>query len=363
MSPVFLENQLDFFGGGERYAYRVARALLAQCDVTFVTFGPRQTETMVDGVRCVSVRASGADPENPVPSLGFFLRERFDVVHVYQFRSTVTSMLAILARLQRRPLVVSDVGGGGRSLMFRLRLYQLIRRFILISEFSRAILPPSVRARSAVVKGGIDLDQFGFDPRARKQQVLQVGRIMPHKGFNYLIEAAGSDIPVVIAGRVKDQDYFNHLKRLSEGKQVTFVLDPDDHAVVELYRSSAVTVAASVYRDAWGKTWPMSELLGLTLLESMAVGTPVVCTDVGGMPEYVVDGSTGFVVPPNEPSLMRTRVEELLRDPGLATTMGRAGHAHVQQYSWESVATRIAQEYGLVLRREKSDRVRTTTTP
>ena len=172
---------------------------------------------------------------------------------------------------------------------------------------------------------------------------------MPHKGINYLIEAAGSDIPVVVAGRVKDPAYFAYLRELSRGCDVTFLTDADDEEILELYRTSAVTVGASVYRDLWGGTWPMSELLGLTMLESMAVGTPVVCTRVGGMPEYVVDGKVGFVIEPNDSQALRMKILQLMSDEPLATKMGNAGSAHVQQFSWQAVADGVSAEYSRLL--------------
>jgi glycosyltransferase involved in cell wall biosynthesis len=343
--PTYFPDELDFIGGGDRYAYRVAQALRSQHDVTLVTFGPRQAESEAESMRHIVVRARGSDHENPIPNLGFFARTRFDVIHVYQFRCAATSLLAILGRLRRIPIVVSDVGGGGRSLMLRLQLYRFIRRFICISDFSRRILPEAVWSRAVAVKGGIDLGRFQYDPRPRQRRVLQVGRIMPHKGTNYLIEAAADDIPVVVAGRVKDPRYFQYLQKLSRGKQVAFRTDASDDEILELYRTSAVTVGPSVYRDVWGGAWPMSELLGLTMLESMAVGTPVVCTNVGGMPEYVVDGKVGYVVPPNDAPALRARILELLSDEGRAKQMGRLGCEHVKQFSWSSVAERISAEY------------------
>jgi glycosyltransferase involved in cell wall biosynthesis len=149
----------------------------------------------------------------------------------------------------------------------------------------------------------------------------------------------------VIAGRAADQDYYQRLRQQAEGTRVSFVLDPSDAEVQALYATSAATVSASVYRDVDGVSWPNSELLGLTLLESMAVGTPVVCTDVGGMPEYVQDGTTGFVVPPGDSSALRGALQRLLDEPPLAMRLGRAGHAHVQQYSWRSVAAKYIDEY------------------
>jgi len=348
--PAYFPGELDYVGGGDRYAYRVADALRSHCEVTFVTFGPRLVERSIDGLRHVVVPALGRNPDNPVPSPGFFLRERFDVIHVYQLRSTVTSMLAILAHARRTPLVVTDVGGGGRSLMYRLQLHRYVRRFVLISDFSRQLLPESTWNRAAVVKGGIDLARFPHHPGPRRRQVVQVGRIMPHKGINFLIDAAGSDIPVVVAGRVVDQAYYQLLVEMSKEKQVTFITDADDTRVRELYENSAVTVAASVYQDLWGRPWPNSELLGLTLLESMATGTPVVCTAVGGMPEYVVDGTTGCIVPPGDPAALRGAILKLLDDPALAAEMGLAGNRHVQQFAWANVAAGVAAQYALLTR-------------
>jgi glycosyltransferase involved in cell wall biosynthesis len=354
--PTYFDGELDFVGGGDRYAYKLARALVPHGQVTLVTFGPHHAERELDGMRHVIVSAHGGDHENPVPRIGFFMRERFDIVHVFQLRSAVTSALALITRLKRTPLVVTDVGGGGRSLMYRMRLYRFVERFILISDFSRRILPPSVWARSTVVKGGIDLKRFPFSGEKRKRQVLQVGRIMPHKGINYLIEAAAADIPVVIVGRIMDQRYFRQLQGQSRGKQVTFVTDATDDQILDLYQTSSVTVGASVYRDLWGGDWPNSELLGLTMLESMAVGTPVVCTSVGAMPEYVVDGVTGFIVPPNDSASLRDCLLRLLSDKSLASSVGHQGHEHVQKYSWDRVAQSVFDEYEQLLSGSRANR-------
>ncbi|TMF60370.1 MAG: glycosyltransferase family 1 protein, partial [Chloroflexi bacterium] len=85
--------------------------------------------------------------------------------------------------------------------------------------------------------------------------------------------------------------------------------------------------------------------LGLTLLESMAVGTPVVCTAVGGMPEYVHDGVSGFIVPPNDPATLRDRLRRLLEDPVLDRRMGEAGCRQVQAFGWPAVADAVFAQY------------------
>ncbi len=343
--PSRWEGNISLMGGGDRYVCTLAAAMAAHVDVTLVTFGPRIAEGTLFGVRHLVLPGMGTNPDNPIPTPALGRLASFDLVHAYQFRSLVTSILAGLLRMAGTPLIVTDLGGGGRSLMNPARLYRLIPGFAALSAFSKSLLPVSVHQRCVVVKGGIELERFQFDAAARGRGVLQVGRIMPHKGMNYLVEAAGTDLDVTIAGRVIDRNYFRFLQEQAAGRRVRFVIDPTDDEVTELYRKAAVTVVASVYRDVFGVQHPTSELLGLPLLESMAVGTPVVCTRVGGMPEYMLDGKTGFIVTPNDPSTLRDRVLRLLDHPALAAEMGRAGHRHVQQYGWTQVAERTLAAY------------------
>ena len=173
--------------------------------------------------------------------------------------------------------------------------------------------------------------------------------MMPHKGQNYLIEAAGHDIPVVLAGKIVNAGYYRDLERMALGKPVRFLIDGGDDEILAEYRRSAITVQASVYHDLYGGYWPTSELLGLPLLESMSVGTPVICTNVGGMPEFVRDGATGFVIPPNDPAALRARLLQILDDPAGAARLGAAGHEHVEQFSWDSVARQVSAEYARLL--------------
>jgi glycosyltransferase involved in cell wall biosynthesis len=349
--PVFGARGVNLLGGGERYALNLARNLTEHCAVTLVTFGPRYSMETLDGMEHVTLPSVGGPIDNPLPRTAFTWLRRFDIVHAHQLRTAVTSTLAVACRLIRRPLIVTDLGGGGRSLMYQLRLYRLIPRFLMISRFSLGLLPPSARPRATAVLGGVDLERYPYSEAPRRRQAVLVGRIMPHKGMNYLIDVADADTPVVIAGRIGDQAYYERLRGMSEGRPVTFALNPSDDQVRELYATSAVTVSASVYRDLDGGLWPNSELLGLTLLESMAMGTPVVCTAVGGMPEYVVDGKTGFIVQPNDTAAIKQAIGRILDDPQLARSLGRAGNEHVQQYSWQSLAARVYHEYELLLGR------------
>jgi glycosyltransferase involved in cell wall biosynthesis len=348
--PSFFGDELAFMGGGDRYVYQLASALRPYCDVTFFTFGSRYREESLDGLNHVVLPTlRRANVDNVFPASLDFLSRRYDIVHCHQLRTFVTNIATIFRRAVGKPLIVTDEGGGGRSASFRWRLYKFIPAYICISEFSRRLLPADAQGRAAVVKGGLDPTRFPYDARPRSRQVVQVGRIMPHKGIDVLIEAAGTDIPVVVAGKIVNQTYYADLQRMARGKQIRFLIDAPDDAILAVYQRSSVTVTASVYRDMYGGYWPTSELLGLTLLESQSVGTPVVSTAVGGMPEYVRDGVTGFVIPPSDPLALRARLEALLNNPALVATMGSAGHAYAAQYSWDAVARQVSAVYARLL--------------
>jgi glycosyltransferase involved in cell wall biosynthesis len=88
------------------------------------------------------------------------------------------------------------------------------------------------------------------------------------------------------------------------------------------------------------------ELLGQTLLEGMACGTPVICTDVASMPEVVIDGVTGFVVPPNNPSALAEKLVWLTEHPSEARRLGEAARKHVlEKFTWPRVVKRCLEIY------------------
>jgi glycosyltransferase involved in cell wall biosynthesis len=91
---------------------------------------------------------------------------------------------------------------------------------------------------------------------------------------------------------------------------------------------------------------PVSELLGLTALEAMASGTPVVASRIGGLAEVVVDGETGFLVAPGDLAALHDRLALLLSDPGLAARLGaNARDLVVERFTWRACAERCLAAY------------------
>ncbi|MFL5779259.1 MAG: glycosyltransferase [Chloroflexota bacterium] len=220
--------------------------------------------------------------------------------------------------------------------------------------------------RVAVVPCGFDPEEFrpmsrplarlelDLDPSERI--LLQLGRIVPRKGIDNVIEALARlerdhDMParlLVVGGpdREPDVDGTPELARLAgvaeaEGvrERVTFVGRRDREELATYYNAADIFLST-----------PWYEPFGITPLEAMACGTPVVGSNVGGIKFSVRDGETGYLVPPRDPDALAERMAHLYRNPKLLAHLGRQGIRRVHDlFTWERVAGSVAELYEEVL--------------
>ncbi|MGH7773363.1 MAG: glycosyltransferase family 4 protein, partial [Candidatus Binatia bacterium] len=245
-----------------------------------------------------------------------------------------------------------DLGGGGEyALSYHLPLLRQANAFLLLSEYSRRLwerAPLESRPESLkVIYGGVDTEKFSPGNGKKSKTVLFVGRLLPHKGIDYLIDAIEGKLSLNVVGRIYHEGYFELLEAKAKGKDVKFHTELDDGELVQKYREALVTVLPSVYGNCYGDYTVVPELLGLVALESMACGTPVILTDVGSLSEIVEDGATGFLVPPNNPSAIREKIDYLHANPNVAAKMGERGREMVlKRFTWDVVADRCLRSYG-----------------
>lgn len=187
-----------------------------------------------------------------------------------------------------------------------------------LAEDARALGAREVR----VIPSGVDLPaEVGAE--ADPPEVLYAGRLSPEKGVLELVEAADG-LNLVVAG----DGPLRHRVPGARG----FV--PHD-ALEQLYRRAAVVVCPS-----------RREGFGVACLEAMAHGRPVVATSVGGLRDLVVDGETGFLIPPRDPAALRSALDRLLSDPELRRRLGSAGRERAKvQFGWDAVTDATLAAY------------------
>jgi alpha-maltose-1-phosphate synthase len=341
-------------GGGERYPLELCRALAHHVSCRFITFGPqamRMRENGLETIQLATMAHLKRHPAHPLaPGLLKTLRGA-DVIHTHQTRSAPSRISALIAHATRTPVVTTDhgLGGGGWGGM----LPRLFDGFLSVSQSSLDVIRAPA-SKSRVIYGGVDPERF-CPTTEQRRGVLFVGRITPHKGIDRLIRALPHSVPLTIAGtsghdwREPERSYPNLLRQLATD-DVTFLEAVSENALPELYRRAQVFVLPSVHRTVYGRTVEISELLGLSVLEAMASGTPVIASRLGGLSEVVRDGETGYLVTPGDVEELRDRMGELIGDPRLAHRMGDAGRDLVRErFTWEHCAQRCLAAYADLL--------------
>lgn len=196
----------------------------------------------------------------------------------------------------------------------------------------------------------------GSGSRPRKYRILIVGRLVPRKGVDLVIqslpllaEAGFDDVELLIVGGSGDALALDEdpevqrlraiARELGVADQVTMLGQVPRGAMPGIFRSADVVACT-----------PWYEPFGIVPLEAMACGVPVVAAAVGGLRETVVDHRTGLHVPPRDPEAIAAAVQELLADPVLRAEMGRAGMRRARsRYSWDRVAADTEKAYRSVL--------------
>jgi glycosyltransferase involved in cell wall biosynthesis len=353
ITPTYFDDS-SVIGGGERYPTELALWMSKVVDTTLVSFAVKRKSYRQDNLYVEIYPVKHLIHGNPVNPLSFrYLRSilQADVVHVHHAHTLVSDMACMVASLFGKRAFVTDYGGGGGlTLNKRLPVFEGYQNAIAYSQFGLGFLPPELKRKAVLIKGGIDTQRFCPNgTKKREKKILYVGRILPHKGIDYLIEGFRlldrSDYTLRIVGRVYSDEYYEYLKRLSSGLNIEFVHDADDERLIREYRTALVTVLPSVHTSYKGTHTGVPELMGFTLLESQACGTPVICTDAGAMSEFVAHAETGFVVESNSGD----RIAEAL-DKVIASSLHHSDDPSrfrrwVEPLSWSKVVDAHLQTY------------------
>ena len=311
-----------------------------------------------------------------------FLGARYDLIHSHYWLSgrlatlfqehwhaPVVAMFHTLGALKNRVALDSAELEQQVRVDIERRTMATADRIVAATEVDRSHMLEAYGAnprKIAVVPGGVNLDVFGPGSRADARRrlglrplptLLFVGRIQRLKGIDILIQAAAKlrddlgPLQVLIVGGTGDDsgqrtsEEARELARLRGqvadlglGDTVQFVGAVEQAQLAEYYRAADVTVMPSTY-----------ESFGLVAVESLACGTPVVASRVGGLATIIRDGENGALIPWRDPELFADRIRAILTDARHAADLQRGAVETAQQYSWHGVAERTVQVYDSLL--------------
>lgn len=377
----------DIYGGAGVHVTELVKALRTDTEVIVRAFGEPRDEPDTASYR---VPAELADANGAIATLGVDLQMAqdcggADVVHSHTWYANGAGHLAKLLHgvphvvtahslEPLRPWKAEQLGGGYRvSSWIEKTAFEAADTVIAVSDGMRrdilASYPELDPTKVVTIYNGIDLERWqplrdddharalGIDPH--RPAVIFVGRITRQKGLPYLLRAARMlppEVQVILCAGAPDTPEIlaevtglvEELQRERDGVVWIDRLLPNDELRIAL-TASTVFVCPSIY-----------EPLGIVNLEAMACGLPVVGTATGGIPEVIVDGVTGRLVPirqlqdgtgtPTDPDAfvadLAAALTEVASDPARAAEMGRAGRERAEtSFSWTAIAEQTRDVY------------------
>jgi D-inositol-3-phosphate glycosyltransferase len=336
-----------------------------------------------------------AGPEYPLPKpeLACFIPEfaekvsdfaekkniKYDLIHSHYWMSglaaevlkkewqvPVIQMFHTLGKLKQQVAQNEEEAEGDYRINGELKAIQVADRVVASTSTEKLQLESLYSAdpkKIEIIPPGVDLSHFYPIPPdeakeyvgipLEKKMVLFVGRIEPLKGIKTLLRAIGhlSDnghvednlCLAVIGGELQDADGSDseEMRLLLElrdefGLQdlVTFLGKRSQDSLPYYYSAAEMVIMPSHY-----------ESFGMVALESMACGTPVIASLVGGLIHLVDDGVTGYHVPVDDPVALSLRISGLLQDKALRYRMGHDAFAFAKKYGWDSITYQVLDLY------------------
>jgi len=282
--------------------------------------------------------------------------ERFDVLHFHEPFVPFLSLFLLRESSSVNIATFHAYAGfspsyefGGRALQgYATRLHGRIA----VSGAARHFIDRFFPGDYKVIPNGVDIPRFASAvPIARWQDgtrnVLFVGRHEPRKGLLDLLKAhrilrkTGSESRLLVVGTGPQEREARRYVATRGLNGVEFLGRVTDNQKAQLYKTA----------DVFASPATGGESFGIVLLEAMAAGTPIVCSDIHGYKGVVRRGREGLLVPPREPRELAVAIDRLLRDPELSARMGAAGRARAEEFSWPRVTAKVEDYYGFVIRR------------
>ena len=287
-------------------------------------------------------------------------RWRADIVHVIGAGPPSAYLAALHARL-RAPLVFTAQGEltfdahrvFERSATLLAGLRWMLHHADAVTACSGFVMRDleklqEIRAPSYVIPNGVEPGDFanappevGFDP-----YVLGVGRLVPQKGFDVLIDALAADevaqLNLVLAGDGFERDDLRaRAVELGIDSRVRFVGTVARARIERLLRGARVFALPS-----------RQEPFGIALLEAMAAGVPAVATAAGGIPEFARDGVNALLIQPDNAKALAAAIARAAFDLELRARVIAGGHATAEAHAWGRIADQYEEVYRRALRQD-----------
>ncbi|HEY8198972.1 MAG TPA: glycosyltransferase family 4 protein [Candidatus Limnocylindrales bacterium] len=283
-------------------------------------------------------------------------RERFDVLHFHE--PFVPLLSPFMLRESHSVNVATFHAYAGWSPAYELgsnfmgRLAAHLHGRIAVSAAARHFIDRYFPGDYKVIPNGVDLTRYQ-DVRPIEQwrdgtaNLLFVGRFEQRKGLLILLQAfrtlrrSGRDCRLLVVGRGPQEREVRRYVATRGLQGVHLLGRVSDAEKAQLFATADIYVSPATGQESFG----------IVLLEAMAAGTPIVCSDIHGYKGVVRRGQQALLVPPRDHGELAEAIGTLLDDPALRARMGAAGRERATQFSWPNITAKVEEYYGFVIRR------------
>jgi phosphatidylinositol alpha-mannosyltransferase len=291
-------------------------------------------------------------------------REHFDICHLHE--PLMPMLCTTILRLSNAPNVGTFHASGGKpwysfgtpigKLILKKWFHKLDGK-IAVSPPAREYVNKYFPGEYTIIPNGVDTKYFSPDATPieefidGKLNILFIGRLEKRKGLDYLLEAykrVKPEIPdsrlIVVGPGIRLRNKYEKRVRRSGLKDVVFVGYVSYRDLPRYYKTADIVCCPAI---GW-------ESFGIVLIEAMAVGKPIVASNIEGYASVMSDGVEGLLVPPKNAEKLAEALISLMSDESLRQQLGANGWNRVTEYSWENVAQRVLDYYVRVLKEPKS---------
>jgi phosphatidylinositol alpha-mannosyltransferase len=283
-------------------------------------------------------------------------RERFDLLHFHEPFVPFLSLVVLRQSTSVNVATFHAYGGFSPAYEFGSRVMssyaERLHGRIAVSAAARQFIDRFFPGDYRVIPNGVDTSRLARAvPIARWQDgtrnILFLGRFEPRKGLLDLLKAyrilrkTGCACRLlVIGGGPQEREARRYILTRRMGG-VEFLGRVSDDERDALFKTADVYCSPATGRESFG----------IVLLEAMAAGTAIVCSDIHGYKGVARRGREALLVPPHEPKALAAALARVLGDDELRARMGASGIERAADYSWERVTARVEDYYGFVIRR------------
>jgi D-inositol-3-phosphate glycosyltransferase len=290
------------------------------------------------------------------------LRQGWGPIPIIQMFHTLGHMKNRIARSRKEQVSQARIDG-------EMHVTEIVDRIIAATPAEEAQLNWLYEAdmsKVVIVPPGVDLERFQPIPQevAKKrvgipnhhQNIMFVGRIEPLKGVDTLLQAIAliqnrhPDLVENVCVAIIGGDPWAESPDAEMARLQTLRSQLDIHDLVTFLGAKDQDILPNYYAAAEMVIMPSHyESFGMVALEAMAMGKPVIASEVGGLAFLVKDGQNGFHVPSRDPEALAARIYELLTNEACRRELGRAARASAQEYAWANIVQRMLRLYNEVV--------------